>query len=62
MSMTVPNLSDRGNKLAANPARIDFEIFMEAVQNLYNPDENPDGVFPLNIAENELMVSHKKRN
>ncbi|WP_350293287.1 aminotransferase class I/II-fold pyridoxal phosphate-dependent enzyme [uncultured Croceitalea sp.] len=30
---------------------------MEAVQNLYSPQENPDGAFPLNIAENQLMTS-----
>lgn len=60
MSDTIPSLSDRGNKLATNPARIDFEIFMEAAQNLYSPDENPNGAFPLNIAENQLMVSQIK--
>lgn len=60
MSTAITSLSDRGSKLAANPARIDFEIFMEAAQNLYCPDENPNGAFPLNIAENQLMTSEIK--
>ncbi len=57
---SIPSLSNRGNSLAQNPARIDFEIFTEAVQNLYSPDENPTGAFPLNIAENQLMSSEIK--
>jgi 1-aminocyclopropane-1-carboxylate synthase len=60
MHPSIASLSNRGNKLAFNPARIDFEIFMEAVQNLYSPDENPNGAFPLNIAENQLMISQIK--
>ncbi len=48
------SLSDRGKALATNPARIDFELFMEASQNLYDPVENPTGTFPLNVAENTL--------
>lgn len=48
------SLSSRGNILATNPARVDFEIFMEASQNLYCPNENPNGAFPLNVAENSL--------
>ncbi len=60
MHSTIPSLSERGNKLASNPARIDFEIFMEAAQNLYDPEENPNGAFPLNIAENQLMTSEMR--
>ena len=48
-------LSKRGQSLASNPARIDFEIFMEASQNLYHPEDNPKGTFPVNVAENTLM-------
>jgi len=51
------SLSLRGNALAANPARIDFEIFMEANQNLYCPAENSNGTFPLNVAENHLTAA-----
>ncbi len=48
------SLSARGKALAANPARIDFDLFMEASQNLYDPVNNPKGAFPLNVAENTL--------
>jgi len=51
-----PHLSERGNDLATNPARIDFEIFEEASQNLFDPVNNPDGAFPLNVAENYISV------
>ena len=51
----INSLSKRGQSLASNPARIDFEIFMEASQNLYHPTDNPTGAFPLNVAENSLM-------
>lgn len=59
--MTNPlSLSTRGAVSAENPARIDFELFMEANQNLYCPDDNPDGAFPLNVAENTLSTSFIK--
>lgn len=57
MNKYYSSLSERGNILAANPARIDFELFTEASQNLYCPDKNPNGSFPLNVAENHLMAS-----
>ena len=62
--MDISSLSDRGQKLASNPARVDFEVFMEAMQNLYCKVENPEGAFPLNVAENKLMsnVIRKKLN
>ena len=53
--MDISSLSDRGQKLASNPARVDFEVFMDAMQNLYSKNDNPDGAFPLNVAENKLM-------
>jgi len=53
--MSISSLSDRGQALASNPARVDFEVFMDAMQNLYNKDHNPEGTFPLNVAENKLM-------
>ena len=56
MSLEFPSLSKRAQLLAANPARVDFEVFMEAMQNLYSPKENPNGSFPLNVAENKLMA------
>jgi 1-aminocyclopropane-1-carboxylate synthase len=38
-----------------------MELFMEAAENLYCPQENPDGAFPLNVAENILMVPFVKK-
>lgn len=37
-----------------------MELFMEAAQNRYDPEENPKGAFPLNIAENALMIPFLK--
>ncbi|MDF1696410.1 MAG: aminotransferase class I/II-fold pyridoxal phosphate-dependent enzyme, partial [Saprospiraceae bacterium] len=57
MKNELTSLSSRGQSLASNPARIDFEIFAEASENLYCATTNPEGTFPLNIAENALCVS-----
>ena len=57
MNKYYSSLSARGNILATNPARVDFELFAEATQNPYCPDKNPNGSFPLNVAENQLMAS-----
>lgn len=56
MDQQLSSLSKRGIELADNPARIDFELFMEAAENLYCPETNPDGAFVLNVAENSLMA------
>lgn len=48
-------LSSRGFTAINAMLRPDFEIFFEAIQNLYHKDENPNGTFPLNVAENKLM-------
>ena len=50
------SLSPRGSDLASKPGRVDFELFTEAKENLYTP-ENPNGAFPLNVAENSLMTN-----
>lgn len=55
MNRNNSSLSQRGQKLSNNPARIDFELFLEASENLYDPKKNPDGYFVMNIAENDLM-------
>jgi len=57
MKNELKTLSSRGQSLASNPARIDFELFAEASQNLYCPTTNPEGTFPLNIAENSISTS-----
>ncbi len=59
--MNKNNLSLRGEELASNPARADMELFFEAYQNLYSPENNPDGAFPLNVAENHLMAGIIKK-
>lgn len=37
--------------------RSDFEVYFEAMENLYDRTANPDGTFPLNVAENKLCWS-----
>lgn len=56
MYVKFPSLSKRAQPLAETPARVDFEIFMEAMHNLYCPIKNPNGAIPLNVAENKLMA------
>lgn len=57
MNQQFTSLSKRGDTLATNPARIDTEMFIEASQNLYCPNKNPEGAFTMNVAENSLMTS-----
>ena len=52
--MSINGLSARGAKAANSPARVDLELYFEAAQNLYNRETNPEGAFPLNVAENKL--------
>jgi len=47
-------LSQRGQTASQSVLRIDFEAYFEAIKNLYHPTENPNGTFPLNVAENKL--------
>ena len=48
------SLSRRGRQAASEPLRADFDLFAEAMENHYHPDDNPDGCLPLCIAENLL--------
>jgi aspartate/methionine/tyrosine aminotransferase len=48
------HLSDRGQMAAGKPLRMDLEIYNEAMQNRYHPSSNPDGAFPMTVAENHL--------
>lgn len=52
--MTKSLLSTRGAKAAHSPARVDFELYFEATQDLYDRVKNPNGKFPLNVAEQKL--------
>ncbi len=47
-------LSERGQKASKSVLRVDFEAYFEAVQNLYHKTQNPNGAFPLNVAENKM--------
>ncbi|MGB0863887.1 MAG: aminotransferase class I/II-fold pyridoxal phosphate-dependent enzyme [Saprospiraceae bacterium] len=47
-------LSNRGIKASKTIMRVDMEAYFEAIQNLYDKNENPNGTFPLNMAENKL--------
>ncbi len=49
------SLSERGQVAAQTILRIDLDVSNEAADNLYDPILNPDGVFPLSIAENRLL-------
>ena len=46
-------LSKRGQKAHDTVLRVDFELFFEALENVYHKETNPNGAFPLNTAENK---------
>jgi len=48
------SLSSRGIRASTTVMRVDLDISFEAMDNQYDEIENPDGVFPLSIAENRL--------
>lgn len=47
-------LSQRGTAAISQPLRADLDLFFEAMDNLYDADDNPGGKFTLCIAENGL--------
>lgn len=49
-----PSLSERGARLASSQLRIDLDMLMESLGDLYHPTEHPAGVLAMNIAENNL--------
>jgi aspartate/methionine/tyrosine aminotransferase len=49
-----PTLSQRGKAAATNAMRIDLELYYQALENPYHPQENPSGSIPMNMAENHL--------
>ena len=53
-------LSEKGKKAAENSARVDIEVYFEAMDNLYHPVDNPDGALPMNVAENQLCWKQLK--
>jgi aspartate/methionine/tyrosine aminotransferase len=47
-------LSKRGEKASQTVVRVDLDLYFEAIQNVYHAEDNPNGGFPLNVAENKL--------
>ncbi|AGA80755.1 aminotransferase class I/II-fold pyridoxal phosphate-dependent enzyme [Echinicola vietnamensis] len=47
-------ISDRAKAIMESPMRADLEVYFDALENLYHPSKNPQGAFPLNMAENTL--------
>lgn len=54
------SLSKRGAQIAKNVVRMDLELSLKAQENQYHPLDNPEGTFPLNIAENKLSWTELK--
>ncbi len=53
--MNSKTLSSRGLAAVNSVLRVDMEMYFKAQQNLYDPKANPQGAFPLNVAENRLL-------
>lgn len=53
-------LSTRGSLAANSPMRVDMQVYFEALENRYHEQDNPDGKFPMNVAENTLCWSMLK--
>lgn len=47
-------LSKKGTAAAQKPARVDMDLYFEAMKNRFHSQENPEGAFPMNVAENHL--------
>ncbi|MFD2201969.1 aminotransferase class I/II-fold pyridoxal phosphate-dependent enzyme [Shivajiella indica] len=48
------HLSKRGLKAAEKPLRVDMDIYFQAMEDRYHHYTNPEGKFPMNVAENQL--------
>ncbi len=47
-------LATRGVTASTAMIRVDMDLYFEATSNLYHKTNNPNGAFPLNVAENRL--------
>lgn len=47
-------LSARGMQASTTAVRVDMDLYFEAAADLYHATTNPQGKFPLNVAENRL--------
>ena len=45
------SLSNRGNIASTTVLRVDMDKYFEAIENVYHKENNPNGAFPLNVAE-----------
>lgn len=54
MKSLATTLSNRGTLAANSPIRVDMEVYFKALQNRYREKDNPNGKFPMNVAENNL--------
>lgn len=48
------SVSGRGMQASAKPVRVDMDLYFEAAADLYDAKSNPQGKFPVNVAENRL--------
>lgn len=48
-------LSSIAQKATSKPARVDMQVYFEALNNRYDHHDNPKGSFPMNMAENKLV-------
>lgn len=53
--MNSTTLASRGRAAGEAVLRVDMELYFQARENLYDPETNPHGAFPLNVAENRLL-------
>lgn len=53
--MNSTTLASRGRAAGEAVLRVDMELYFQARENLYDPETNPHGTFPLNVAENRLL-------
>jgi aspartate/methionine/tyrosine aminotransferase len=53
-NMNPITLSKRGEKASETVMRVDLNLYFEAIENIYHEHDNPNGGFPLNVAENKL--------
>ena len=47
-------VSQRGLRASATAVRVDMDLYFEAAADLYDAKTNPQGKFPVNVAENRL--------
>ena len=55
MNSNSESLSQRGANAATQPLRVDMQVYFEALQNRFDNTQNPNGTFPMNVAENSLL-------